>query len=90
MRPETLEQRVANHQELRAVLDGEAEQTEFGFNAITDDRVLYVPHTATDDAAEAVRLCRNQGVVRKKLDKMSDEAANFVYSTTIAKRDPEN
>lgn len=72
------------------VLDGMASLMPDGWAAETDDRVLFVRHAAAADAAEAVRLCRNQGVVRKKLDKMSDEAANYTYSTTIAKRDPEN
>jgi hypothetical protein len=49
-----------------------------------------VRHAAAAGAAEAVWQCRKQGIVRKKLDAMDDEAANFVYSTTIAVREPLN
>ena len=73
-----------------AILDGEAIVRPDGYAASTDDRVLFVRHAAAVDAAAAVWLCRKQGIVRSKLDKMSDEAANYTYSTTIAKRDPEN
>jgi hypothetical protein len=72
------------------VLNGEAAVMPDGWAAETDDRVLFVRHAAAVDAAAAVWLCRKQGIVRSKLDKMSDEAANYTYSTTIAKRDPEN
>jgi hypothetical protein len=90
MRPETLEQRVANHQELRAILDGEAEFGRYGYSASTDDRVLYVPHTAAADAAEAVWLCRRQGPLRSKLADMEPVLEAVVYHTTIAVREPLN
>jgi hypothetical protein len=73
-----------------AVLDGEAEQTEFGFNAITDDRVLHVPHGKAGDAAEAVWLCRRQGLLRSKLAAMEPSLEAVVYHTTIAVREPLN
>ena len=49
-----------------AVLDGEADYGRYGYNASTADRVLYVLHGKATDAAEAVLLCRQQGIIRSK------------------------
>jgi hypothetical protein len=54
------------------VLDGEAEFGRYGYNANTADRLLYVPHGKAADAAEAILLCRQQGIIRSKLDAMED------------------
>lgn len=73
-----------------AVLDGEAEFGRYGYNASTADRLLYVPHGKAADAAEAILLCRQQGIIRSKLDAMETGAANVVYATTLAMAIPRN
>jgi hypothetical protein len=73
-----------------AILDGEAEFGRYGYDAITDDRILHVPHGKAGDAAQAILICRRDGLLRSKLARMSAEDAHYVYMTTITKRDPEN
>jgi hypothetical protein len=73
-----------------AILDGEAEFGRYGYSASTADRMLYVPHGKAGDAAEAILLCRQQGIIRRKLDAMEAGAANVVYSTTLATAIPQN
>jgi hypothetical protein len=73
-----------------AILDGEAEFGRYGYDAITDDRVLHVPHGKAGDAAQAILICRRDGLLRSKLDSMSAEDAHYVYMTTLATATPEN
>lgn len=74
---------TAEHADLRLILDGEAERGLFGFNASTENRVLLVPYTRTTDAAEAIVLCRRDGLVFKKLAQMGELAASIAYFTAI-------
>ena len=69
---------------VRMVLDGECCRTPEGFHAGTVDRVLYVPFRQACDAAEAIILCRNQGLIKSKLDVMGPEMAACVYALTLA------
>ena len=80
----------AAHAELRMVLDGEAQRRLKGFDASTDERVLYVPYAKAMDAAQAILLCRQGGVLRDKLARMDDAIAAVVYATTLASPKLEN
>ena len=82
--------RMVDHNELRATLDGDCERTACGFHCSTDERVLFVPHTKAADAACAILLCRQGGIVREKLAAMDDITAAFVYATTLACCEPDN
>jgi hypothetical protein len=77
----------------REVLDGLVERRLKAFDATTDasePRVLFVPFHITECPATALLICRGSGLLRSKLDKMTDADASYVYLTTIAKREPEN
>jgi hypothetical protein len=79
--------------ELREVLDGLVERRLLAFAAETDatePRVLFVPFHVAMCPVMALLICRRTGLLRSKLAEMSAEDANFIYLTTIAKRDPEN
>lgn len=69
--------------ELRLLLDGEAEPTATGFNAETAERVLNIPYRVATDAACAILLCRQGGILREKLAAMNDVTAAFTYATTF-------
>jgi hypothetical protein len=64
------------------VLDGEAELGRYGYNASTADLILYVPHGKAGDAASAVWLCRQNGIIRSKLPTQAT-AADILYATTL-------
>jgi hypothetical protein len=72
------------------VLDGEAEFGRYGYNASTDERVLFVSHGKAGDVAEAVWLCRRSGLLRAKLEAMKPDAADIAYATTLPRRELEN
>ena len=72
------------------MLDGEAERTEFGYDARTESRRLFVPHQLAGDAAEALAICHGSGLSRAKLDAMSAEDAHYIYLTTLPNPLPEN
>jgi hypothetical protein len=64
------------------VLDGEAIARPDGYAASTDERVLFVSHANAGDAAQAVWLCRQQGIIRRKLPTQA-RAADILYATTL-------
>ena len=77
-------------QALRMILDGDVEYGVNGFAVSTNERMLFVPHTKTADAAVAILLCRQGGIIREKLTAMDDAAAAFTYATTLAVPNVEN
>ena len=79
--------------ELARVLDGLVERRLRAFDAETDatePRVLLVPFHITECPATALLICRQGGLLRSKLDVMSDTDANYVYFSTLATAMPEN
>ena len=77
----------------REVLDGLVERRLRAFAAETDatePRVLFVPFHVTECPATALLICRGSGLLRSKLDVMSDRVRDYVYLTTIATATPEN
>jgi hypothetical protein len=59
----------------REVLDGLVERRLRAFDAQTDatePRVLFVPYHITECPATALLICRGSGLLRSKLDVMSD------------------
>ncbi len=72
-----------------AILDGEAIARPDGYAASTDERVLFVSHAKSADAAEAVWLCRQQGIIRSKLPTQAT-AADILYATTLPVPELEN
>lgn len=83
-----------NSHELCMVLDGLVMRRLCAFDAETEGsgeaRALYVPFSRTTCPAEALRICFESGLLRRKLDGMSAEDASYTYLTTIAKPEPEN
>jgi len=71
------------------ILDGEAIARPDGYAAETDDRVLFVSHAKAGDAASAVWLCRQQGIIRSKLPTQAT-AADILYATTLPRPEPQN
>jgi hypothetical protein len=58
-----------------------------GFDAetnATESRLLFVPFAATTCPAVALMACREQGLLKEKLDRMDPEAAHALYLTTLA------
>jgi hypothetical protein len=74
------------HGAVRDVLDGEVVITKFGYDSLTQERRMHVPHTVARDAAEALAVCQQQGIVLAKMANMTQEAAFYVFATTLAKR----
>jgi hypothetical protein len=77
----------------REVLDGLVERRLRAFDAQTDatePRVLFVPYHITECPATALLICRGSGLLRSKLDVMSDGVRDYVYFTTLAAPPPEN
>jgi hypothetical protein len=73
--------------EPREVLDGEVTPRLVGFDAetnATESRLLFVPFAATTCPAVALMACREQGLLKEKLDRMDPEAAHALYLTTLA------
>jgi hypothetical protein len=90
---ETVTQRahvLEGAQALRMILDGDVEHGVNGFNATTDDRILHVPYTKASDAACAILLCRQGGILRVKLAAMDDLTAALVYAITLPRNELEN
>jgi hypothetical protein len=71
-------------------LNGECVRSASGYDAITDDRILHIPHGKAGDPATALAICKAQGVVVEKLRRMTPEKAAVVYATTLATATPEN
>jgi hypothetical protein len=65
-----------------AILNGEAIARPDGYAASTDERVLFVSRARAGDAASAVWLCRQQGIIRSKLP-IQATAADILYATTL-------
>ena len=76
--------------EVRELLNGEAESAADGFHCETKTRILFVPHTLAADAAAALLICRQSGLLKKKLDAMDCGAADVLYGLTLATALPEN
>jgi hypothetical protein len=75
----------------REVLDGLVERRLRAFDAQTDatePRVLFVPYHITECPATALLICRGSGLLRSKLDVMSDRVRAYVYFTTLAAAPP--
>jgi hypothetical protein len=79
-----------NPAELCQVLDGVAERRLFGYDAITDERVLHVPHAKAHDEAAALLICRRTGLLRDKLAAMEPTLAAIVYLTAITEPNTED
>ena len=69
--------------EVRNLLDGQVERTEYGFAAATDERILFVPYAVTDDAAKALVAAKIHGLLASKLEKMPADKAHALYLTTL-------
>jgi hypothetical protein len=76
--------------ELRQLLDGEAEQTRGGFHCATKTRLLFVPYAMATDAAAALLICHERGLLKEKLEAMDRGAAQVLYEVTLAAALPEN
>jgi len=70
---------------IASVLDGEAVVGTYGYDALDQERRLHVPHYLAADAAEALVLCQQQGVILSKLANMTPEAAFYALATTLAR-----
>lgn len=73
-----------------AILDGEANAVRGGWNCIGCGRTLFVPAWMVCDAAEALLLCREQGLLTAKLNRMNPEMAWIIYRLTLPRPEPVN
>jgi len=76
---------AGNSRELCEVLDGTAEMTAFGFDALTESRRLFVPFSRASDAAEALVICRRDGLLVEKLARMGQAQRDCLVATTLAR-----
>jgi hypothetical protein len=70
--------------DVRELLDGEVERRPNGFDCWTASKMLFVPYSTTTDAAAALLLCRERGIVKQKLASMDRGAADVLYGITLA------
>ena len=70
--------------EQAAVLDGDVTPRVGGFDATTATRTLFVPSRLAGDAAGALIICQRDGLLIEKIERMSREAAEILFATTIA------
>jgi hypothetical protein len=73
-----------------AILDGEANAVRGGWDCIGCGRTLFVPDWLAGDAASALLLCRQSGLVTKKLNAMDPARAWVVYLLTVPRPEPDN
>ena len=66
-----------------AILDGEAQPVRGGWDCIGCGRTLFVPDWMAADAAEALLLCREQGLITAKMSRMDPEMAWIIYRLTL-------
>lgn len=73
------------------VLDGVVVPAPDGFQAETATRRMFVPYSRTRCPAEALAICKTEGLVADKLDSMSAEDADCWYAITLPRmREPLN
>jgi hypothetical protein len=80
----------AGSREVRELLDGEVEPRPTGFAATTATRTLFVSYSVTRDAATALAICKERGLLIEKLEDMTAAQANLLYATTVAETPVEN
>jgi hypothetical protein len=73
-----------------AILDGEANAVRGGWDCIGRGKTLFVPSWMVADAAEALLLCRQQGLLTAKLNRMNPETAWIIYRLTLPRPEPVN
>jgi hypothetical protein len=73
-----------------AVLDGEANVVRGGWDCIGCGRSLFVPGWMAADPCEALVVCRGQGLLTVKLNRMDADRAWIVYRLEIPKPEPVN
>jgi hypothetical protein len=73
-----------------AVLDGQAELVRGGWDCLGCGRTLFVPAWMVRGAAEALLLCRGQGLLTAKLNRMNPEMAWIIYRLTLPRPEPVN
>jgi hypothetical protein len=57
---------------------------------VTAERQMFVPFSLTRDPAQALLLCRQQGLLRTKIEGMNREDAELLYNTTVVTHATEN
>jgi len=72
------------------ILDGEAEPVRGGWECVGCGRTLFVPDWMAIDAASALLLCRQSGLLTKKLTAMEPARAWIVYRLTLPRPEPIN
>jgi hypothetical protein len=80
----------ADDTELRIVLDGECGVRATGYDCVGAKRVLFVPFNRTRCPVEALLVCRQQGLLAEKLDKLSPDDAWALYWMTLPTQEPQN
>lgn len=63
--------------ELRMLLDGEAQSMPNGFHCETAERRMFVPFSITRCPATALLVCRQSGLLKEKLAAMELDAAHL-------------
>jgi hypothetical protein len=72
------------------VLDGEVRPVRGGWDCIGCGRTLFVPAWMVRDGAEALLLCREQGLITAKFNRMRPEMAWIIYRLTLPRPEPLN
>ena len=73
--------------EVCELLDGESIRTYFGFDAITEERIMFIPFSTTRCPTQALLICRHDGLIVEKLYALPDEVADVLYWTHLPSRD---
>jgi hypothetical protein len=76
--------------ELRSLLDGEADPVPNGFHCATAERRMFVPFVVRRCPAMALAICREHGLLHAKVEGMSREDADLLYNTTLVTHAMEN
>jgi hypothetical protein len=72
------------------ILDGEANAVRGGWDCAGCGRTLFVASWMVADACEALLLCRQQGLLTAKLNRMNPEMAWIIYRLTLPRPEPVN
>ncbi|MGD0567058.1 MAG: hypothetical protein ABSA78_01535 [Candidatus Sulfotelmatobacter sp.] len=66
-----------------SVLDGEPNAGRGGWDCIGHGKTLFVPDWMASDAASALLLCREQGLITARMSRMDPEMAWVIYRLTL-------
>jgi hypothetical protein len=79
-----------NSREVCEVLDGEVRPASGGWDCVGSGKALYVPAHMASDPTSAMLLCRQSGLITRKLNAMDPARAWTAYLLTPPRPEPLN